>query len=167
VILAHVQSADRKAQESLPHFLDTKEERFALYPALNPLINQLADETDPYLVYLRGMMLMRLDQRDAAVGCFVQSVKARPYNWSCWGQLGQIVKSADMVSVNLVPHCSRTRPALSVNSRSACQQCSPRSALTPVHRAQGTPSGYAYAHIFRYHGDARPTHSYRSSNEYD
>lgn len=49
-------------------------------------------------------MLMRLDQREAAMGCFVQSVKERPYNWSCWSQLGQLVKSADVVGVFLLDH---------------------------------------------------------------
>jgi anaphase-promoting complex subunit 8 len=92
------QSADRKAQESLPHFLDTKEERLALYPVLNPLIMELADETDPYLLYLRGLMYMRIDQRTAAIESFVHSLLERPYNWSCWAVLGQLVKSAEMVS---------------------------------------------------------------------
>lgn len=92
-----IKSADRKAQEALPHFLDTKEERYALYPSLNPLILELAEETDPYLLYLRGIMLMRLDQREAAVTCFVESVEQKPYNWSCWSQMAQLTKSADMV----------------------------------------------------------------------
>ncbi|KAK4688460.1 anaphase-promoting complex subunit 8, partial [Tremellales sp. Uapishka_1] len=89
-------SADRKAQEALPHFLDTKEERFALFPSINPLISELLDDTDPYLIYLRGLMYMRIDQRDLAIECFVQSIIEKPYNWSCWSQLGQLVKSADM-----------------------------------------------------------------------
>ncbi|ORX34176.1 putative cell division control protein 23 [Kockovaella imperatae] len=89
-------SADRKAQEALPHFLDTKQERLSLYPPLNELINELEGETDPYLVYLKGLMHMRVDQRQAAVSCFVQSVKERPYNWSCWSQMAQLVNSADM-----------------------------------------------------------------------
>ena len=42
-------------------------------------------------------MLMRLDQREAATACFVESVKQKPYNWSCWSQMAQLVKSADMV----------------------------------------------------------------------
>ena len=91
------QTADRRAQEALPHFLDTKEERFALYPALNPLILELQNETDPYLLYLRGIMLMRLDHRDEAASCFVESVKQKPYNWSCWSQMTQLVNSTDMV----------------------------------------------------------------------
>ncbi|WWC58343.1 uncharacterized protein I303_100883 [Kwoniella dejecticola CBS 10117] len=89
-------SADRKAQESLPHFLDTKEERLALYPALSPLLSELRDETDPYLLYLRGLFYMRLDRRPPAVKCLMDSVRARPYNWSAWSQMAQLVFSADM-----------------------------------------------------------------------
>ncbi|WWC99465.1 hypothetical protein V866_006368 [Kwoniella sp. B9012] len=89
-------SADRKAQESLPHFLDTKEERLALYPALSPLLTDLKDEKDPYLLYLRGLCYMRLDRRPPAVKCLMDSVRMKPYNWSAWSQMAQLVYSADM-----------------------------------------------------------------------
>ncbi|WWC86040.1 uncharacterized protein L201_000911 [Kwoniella dendrophila CBS 6074] len=89
-------SADRKAQESLPHFLDTKEERLSLYPALSPLLNELKDEKDPYLLYLRGLCYMRLDRRPPAVKCLMDSVRLKPYNWSAWSQMAQLVYSADM-----------------------------------------------------------------------
>lgn len=91
-------SADRKAQESLPHFIDLKEERLALYPAINPLIVELADEQDPYLVYLKGLLYMRIDQRSAAVECLIRAVTEQPYNWSAWSQLAQLIKSPEMVS---------------------------------------------------------------------
>ena len=96
------QSADRRAQESLPHFLDSKEERVALYPSLTPLISELAGETEPYLVYLLGLLHMRLDQRPQAIACFTASLKSRPYNWSCWSQLGQMISSPDQVR-NVLP----------------------------------------------------------------
>ena len=78
--------------------MDTKEERFALYPALNPLLIELADDDDPYLLYLRGILHMRLDQKTIATQCLIQSLKTRPYNWSAWSQLAQLVTSADAVS---------------------------------------------------------------------
>ncbi|ORY28646.1 cell division control protein 23 [Naematelia encephala] len=90
-------SADRKAQESLPHFLDTKEERLFLYPAITPLLDETASwSDDPYISYLRGILHMRIDQRHAAVECLVKSVTERPYNYSAWSQLAQLVNSADM-----------------------------------------------------------------------
>lgn len=92
------QSADRKAQESLHHFLDTKQERLALFPALSTILADIGDDTEPYLMYLRGMVHMRLEQRDEAIACFVRSIRDRPYNWSCWSQLAQLVDSADKVS---------------------------------------------------------------------
>lgn len=79
------------------HFLDTKQERHALYTPLNKLLGELKDDTEPYLVYLRGLLHMRLEQRDAAIDCFVSSVAGRPYNWSAWTQLAQLIDSADKV----------------------------------------------------------------------
>jgi anaphase-promoting complex subunit 8 len=64
---------------------------------LNPILEELMNETEPYLVYLRGLVHMRLDQREEAIRCFVQSVKEKQYNWSCWSQLAQLVDSADKV----------------------------------------------------------------------
>ncbi|ODN84236.1 hypothetical protein L202_00231 [Cryptococcus amylolentus CBS 6039] len=89
-------SADRKAQESLSHFLDTKEERTALYPAISALLSELKDETDPYLTYLRGLCYMRLDRKPPAMKSLMESVRAKPYNWSAWSQMAQLVSSADM-----------------------------------------------------------------------
>nr|ODO02581.1 anaphase-promoting complex subunit 8 [Cryptococcus depauperatus CBS 7855] len=83
-------------QESLPHFLDTKEERMALYPALSSLVSELRDESDPYLIYLRGLCYMRLDRRSPAIKSFMESVRLKPYNWSAWSQMAQMVSSADM-----------------------------------------------------------------------
>jgi anaphase-promoting complex subunit 8 len=96
---ANSQSADRKAQEGLPHFLDTKQERLALFRPLNELLQELEDDSDPYLVYLRGLLLMRLDRRDDAIRCFEASVRERPYNWSAWSQMAQLVNSAEMVRI--------------------------------------------------------------------
>lgn len=78
--------------------MDTKQERLALFPTLNELVNEIGEDVDPYLTYLRGLLLMRMDRRQDAIACFMQSVKDRPYNWSCWSQTAQLVNSADMVS---------------------------------------------------------------------
>jgi anaphase-promoting complex subunit 8 len=58
---------------------------------------EIMDDKDPYVVYLRGLLYMRIDQRSAAIECFIQSVTDRPYNWSAWSQLAQLIKSPDMV----------------------------------------------------------------------
>ena len=71
----------------------------SLYPPLNELITELEGETDPYLLYLKGVLHMRVDQRKAAVACFCQSLREKAYNWSCWSQMAQLVNSADMVGV--------------------------------------------------------------------
>lgn len=46
---------------------------------------------------------MRLDHREEAVTCFVESVKQKPYNWSCWSQMAQLIDATDMVSLFYVP----------------------------------------------------------------
>ena len=101
-----------------------------LYPALIPLLDELEQESEPYLVYLRGLVYMRLDRRQNAIESFTQSVRERPYNWSCWSQLAQLVNSADMVRLN-----DRAWPGL---------------IGFIVHRAQGTTFNNAYAHLLRY-----------------
>lgn len=109
-------SADRKAQESLGHFLDTKQERHALFPPLNKLLSELEGDTDPYLLYLSGLLHMRLEQREEAVECFVESVKGRAYNWSAWTQLAQLIDSADKASPSSPARLTRSSSRL----RSAC-----------------------------------------------
>lgn len=54
---------------------------------------------------------MRLEQRDAAIDCFVSSVTGRPYNWSAWTQLAQLIESADKVGVlrQFLTHCPTCR----------------------------------------------------------
>lgn len=126
--------------------MDTKEERFALYPALNSLILELQNETDPYLLYLRGIMLMRTDNRDEAATCFVESVKQKPYNWSCWSQMTQLVNSTDMVSYPVLTLCLR---------------------LMSVYRFERTYSALSYADVCGYHRYARSTYRYRLDAEYD
>ena len=112
------QSADRKAQESLPHFLDTKQERLFLFGPLTDLLRELEDDTDPYLIYLRGLLHMRLSNRQEAVECFMASLKERPYNWSCWSQMAQLANSADMVSLQSFTDVSANDSSLS--SKIAC-----------------------------------------------
>ena len=80
-----------------------QEERNALFSELNPLLQQLLNDTDPYLVYLRGVLYMRIGQNVAAIECFVQSVLEQPYNWSAWSQMAQLIKSTDMVSTCTFP----------------------------------------------------------------
>lgn len=120
-VLLTSQNADRRTQESLEHFLDTKQERLLLFPLLNPIAEELAHETEPYLVYLRGLVHMRLEQREEAMRCFVASIKERPYNWSCWSQLAQMVDSADRVSYRL--ECFLTRSLSKSRSSCPCRTC--------------------------------------------
>ena len=101
-------------QGSLTHFMALQEERNALFSELNPLVQEMVNDTDPYLVYLRGLLYMRIGQNTAAIESFIQSVTAQPYNWSAWSQLAQLIKSTDMVRLPPSlswPSLSRAGPA--------------------------------------------------------
>ncbi|KAJ9125164.1 hypothetical protein QFC22_000118 [Naganishia vaughanmartiniae] len=45
-------SADRRAQEMMPHFMDTKTETEAIAPYVYPILDLLGEEEDSYLIYL-------------------------------------------------------------------------------------------------------------------
>jgi hypothetical protein len=86
---------------------------------------------------------MRLDHRDEAASCFVESVKQKPYNWSCWSQMTQLVNSTDMVC-SLLQH-----------------------ELISVYRFERTYPAFSYAHVCGYYRYAGSTYRYRLDVEYD
>jgi len=62
----------------------------ALNPFLEELIAALDTETigdDPFLLYLRGIVLRARKQQPEAIEALVQSCVLYPYNWSCWLEL--------------------------------------------------------------------------------
>lgn len=93
-------------------------------------------------------MLMRLDQREEAASCFVESVKQKPYNWSCWSQMTQLVNSTDMVSP---PTSYRLLDPV----------------LRSVYRPERTYTALSYAYIRGHHCHAGSTYRYRPYAEHD
>ena len=53
--------------------------------------------SDPYLLWLLGVVLKSLDQRGRARAAFVASVNAMPYNWSAWTDLSTVCDDWDAV----------------------------------------------------------------------
>jgi hypothetical protein len=88
-------------------------------------------------------MLMRLDHRDEAASCFVESVKQKPYNWSCWSQMTQLVNSTDMVRFPL------------------------QHELMLVYRFERTYPTFSYAYVCGYYRHAGLAYRYRLDVEYD
>ncbi|GHJ85747.1 hypothetical protein NliqN6_2149 [Naganishia liquefaciens] len=86
-------SADRKSQDMMPHFMDTKAETEAIAPYVYPILDDLQGENDAYLLYLKGILYLRLAQKDLAMECFILSVQVAQYNWSCWLSIAQCIGS--------------------------------------------------------------------------
>lgn len=61
---------------------------------------QLADS---YLLYVHGMVLLKLDKIDEAIEAFVMSVRLEPLCWSSWQQLSQTVRSKARLNALYLP----------------------------------------------------------------
>ncbi|KAI6002699.1 hypothetical protein EDD15DRAFT_2385326 [Pisolithus albus] len=53
---------------------------------------------DPWLLFLKGLFLFRLNRREEAVENIIVSLGAYPWNWSAWTLLGQCVGDAQEVA---------------------------------------------------------------------
>lgn len=51
------------------------------------LLAALGTPTDPFLLFLRGLLLYRAKRRAEAIAALVGSVTAYPWNWAAWLQL--------------------------------------------------------------------------------
>jgi anaphase-promoting complex subunit 8 len=56
-------------------------------PRLVALLEHLVAPEDPYLLFLKGVILRKLHKRIDAMDCLLSSVRAFPYNWSAWKEL--------------------------------------------------------------------------------
>lgn len=91
---------------------------------------------------------MRLDRRPPAVKCFMDSVKLKPYNWSAWSQMAQLVSSADMVgSLGKVAKGAAHYVAVYFTERGVALDTN--------------------AHFLRYQLHARPSHCHKPGHEHD
>ncbi|CAO1635646.1 unnamed protein product [Sympodiomycopsis kandeliae] len=60
-----------------------------------PLLKDgLIDPTDPFLLFLKGIVLRKLHKRIEAMDCFVRSIAAFPYNWTAWLELNAVLETS-------------------------------------------------------------------------
>lgn len=59
------------------------------HPTLVSLLQDLVAPTDPFLLFLKGVILRKLHKRIDAMDCLISSVRAFPYNWSAWKELSR------------------------------------------------------------------------------
>lgn len=55
--------------------------------ALVDLLQDIIEPLDPFLLFLKGVVLKSLDKRIEAIDCFLRSIEGFPYNWSVWQEL--------------------------------------------------------------------------------
>lgn len=71
---------------SLNIFTELRNEVSTLYQC-----NEL--ELDSYILYVYGIVLLKLDLNSEAINVLVKSVNADPLNWSAWSQLATVIDS--------------------------------------------------------------------------
>ncbi|PWZ01360.1 TPR-like protein [Testicularia cyperi] len=73
-------------------------------PNLIPILKELIDATDPYLLFLKGAILRKLDRPIEAMDCLVRSVQACPYNWAAWQELSMTLEAGEVDQIgDLLP----------------------------------------------------------------
>ncbi|CAE6360446.1 unnamed protein product [Rhizoctonia solani] len=89
-------AADRQAQDAWESKSGTREqENGAVNTDLVDLLELLKNDTEPFLLFLKGVILARMNRRPEATEALIRSAKAYPWNWSCWKQLGRIIQDND------------------------------------------------------------------------
>ncbi|KAH8828042.1 hypothetical protein DL96DRAFT_1601410 [Flagelloscypha sp. PMI_526] len=59
------------------------------------LLNQIPQEPDPWLQYLKGLMLSRLGKREEGIECCILSLASYPWNWSTWTLLSSSIRDGE------------------------------------------------------------------------
>ncbi|KAF8502373.1 TPR-like protein [Russula emetica] len=52
-------------------------------------------KTDPWILFLRGLLLYRLNRRDAAIECALLSLQRYLWNWSAWDLLSNLINDGE------------------------------------------------------------------------
>lgn len=59
---------------------------------------RIENKADGYLLYLLGVISVKLEQYEIAVQMLLESIQKVPLNWHAWMQLGDLI--VDRVKVN-------------------------------------------------------------------
>ncbi|SPO20334.1 related to CDC23 - cell division control protein [Ustilago trichophora] len=76
----------------------------ATSPSLIPILKELIDAADPFLLFLKGAILRKLNRPIEAMDCLIRSVQSFAYNWAAWQELAMTLEpgEADQMA-NLLP----------------------------------------------------------------
>ncbi|KDN45537.1 hypothetical protein RSAG8_04861, partial [Rhizoctonia solani AG-8 WAC10335] len=87
---------DKLKMPGNPNLVATRvQENGAVNSDLVELLDLLKNDTEPFLLFLKGVILARMNRRPEATEALIRSAKAYPWNWSCWKQLGRIIQDND------------------------------------------------------------------------
>lgn len=68
---------------------------------LLPLLEMVKDATEPFLMFMKALLLYRLGRREEAIEADIRSIALYPWNWSAWTLLGNCVEDSEELSAVL------------------------------------------------------------------
>lgn len=67
----------------------------ATSPSLIPILKELIDVADPFLLFLKGAILRKLNRPIEAMDCLIRSVQSFAYNWAAWQELAMTLEPGE------------------------------------------------------------------------
>ncbi|KAJ1030053.1 hypothetical protein NDA16_000966 [Ustilago loliicola] len=67
----------------------------ATSPSLIPILKELIDAADPFLLFLKGAILRKLNRPIEAMDCLIRSVQSFAYNWAAWQELAMTLEPVE------------------------------------------------------------------------
>lgn len=67
------------------------------------LLKDLVDPQDPFLLFLKGIILRKLKKRLEAMDCIIRSLLSFPYNWTAWLELNALIDPASGELEHILP----------------------------------------------------------------
>ena len=103
-LYANFLASERRLSEGSSIFPKAKGKLPSASPGLIPLLRELINPEDSFLLYLKGIIFAKLRKRLEAVDCYIRSVIAFPYNWSAWKELSSnlgpdVIELADIADL--------------------------------------------------------------------
>ncbi|ETS63895.1 hypothetical protein PaG_02220 [Moesziomyces aphidis] len=76
----------------------------ATSPELIPILKELVDAADPFLLFLKGAILRKLNRPIEAMDCLLRSVQSFAYNWAAWQELAMTLEPGEVDQIaDLLP----------------------------------------------------------------
>ena len=103
-------AGEKRKEERSEQLLGPLDNRQIKNEALEPLLEEIdsieAAKTDPFLLYLHGILYARNGQQTMGFDLLIQSVNIYPYNYSAWQELAACINTNDTLikALKRIPH---------------------------------------------------------------